>query len=57
MRITAETLGNFNGFLDRSDELHHSYEKFRFSKDVTKPPFEKVYRVVKSYIQDAFPKE
>ena len=57
LKNSNKTLGNFNGFLNRSDELQHSYEKFRFSKDVTKPPFEEVYRVVKSYIRDAFSKE
>ena len=57
LKNSNKTLGNFNGFLNRSNELQHSYEKFRFSKDVTKPPFEEVYRVVKSYIRDAFPKK
>lgn len=44
-------------FLHRADELQHSYKKFRFVGDVNKPPFEEVYRAVKSYIKDVLPKE
>lgn len=51
------TLENFNGFLHRSEELKHSYEKFRFAGGVNKPPFEEVYSAVKSYIKDLLPKE
>lgn len=47
---SGRTLGNFDGFLNRTDDLKHSYEKFRFAGDVAKPPFEEVYNTVKSYI-------
>lgn len=50
-------LENFNGFLHRTVELCHSYEKFRLAGDVNKPPFEEIYRTVKTYIKDVLPKE
>ena len=43
LRIIKENgrnLGNFNGFLNRIDELSHTYDKFRFSGDINKPAFE-----------------
>ncbi len=49
-------LGNFHGFLCRYDELMHSYEKFRVTGDVSKPPFEDVYQTVKTFIKDIIPK-
>lgn len=33
------------------------YEKFRFTGDVTKPPFEEVYRTVRAYVKDVLPRE
>ncbi len=48
-------LGGFNGFLNRTEELKHSYEKFRLSGDAGKPPFEEVYYTVKEYIKDVLP--
>lgn len=54
---SGRTLGGFDGFLHRQDDLRHSYEKFRFAGGVNKPPFEDVYRSVKSYIKDVLPKE
>ena len=53
----GRTLGNFHGFLHRAEELGHSYEKFRFAGGVNKPPFDEVYRTVKSYIKDVLPRE
>ena len=44
-----------DGFLNRKDDLEHSYEKFRFAGDVTKPSFNDVYSTVKSYIADFLP--
>lgn len=38
------------------EELRHSYEKFRFTGDVNKPPFDEVYSTVKAYLSDALPK-
>ena len=55
LRNSGRELENFSGFLHRSDELRHSYEKFRFAGDVNKPPFEEVYRNVKAYIKDVLP--
>ena len=49
---SGRALGSFDGILYRKDELRHSYEKFRFTGDVNKPPFEEVYDAVRHYIQD-----
>ena len=57
LKNSGRELENFKGFLRRSDELLHSYEKFRFTGDVSKPPFEEVYRTVKTYIKDVLPRE
>lgn len=57
LKNSERTLDNFNGFLHRTAELKHSYEKFRFSGDVNKPAFEEVYLSVKAYIKDILPKE
>ena len=54
---SGRTLENFNGFLNRSGELRHSYEKFRFAGDVNKPSFEDIYCSVKNYIKDILPKK
>lgn len=57
LKDSGRTLGNFNGFLHRTDDLRHSYEKFRFAGGVNKPPFDEVYGEVKSYIRDMLPRE
>lgn len=54
---SGRTLDTFNGFLHKKDELKHAYEKFRFAGDISKPPFDEVYRTVKSYIKGVLPKE
>ena len=54
---SGRTLDSFSGFLHRKDVSQHSYEKFRFSGDVSKPPFEEVYHAVKVYIKDVLPRE
>lgn len=51
------TLDAFQGFLCKTEDLRHSYEKFRFAGGVNKPPFEEVYDIVKSFIQPVLPKE
>jgi hypothetical protein len=56
LKNSCRELDSFSGFLHKQDELRHSYEKFRFTGDVTKPPFEDVYRTVKAYIKDMLPK-
>ncbi len=53
---SGRTMGDFNGFHNRIDDLQHSYEKFRFTGDVSKPSFDNVYRTVKSYLKDVIPK-
>lgn len=57
LKSSGRGLDDFNGFLYRSDELCHSYEKFRFAGDVTKPPFDEVYHSAKSYIKDILPND
>lgn len=57
LKASGRSLEKFDGFLHHPEELQHSYEKFRFAGDVSKPPFEEVYRVVKKYIRDVLPKE
>lgn len=57
LKRSGRTLDTFSGFLYRPDDLRHSYEKFRFTGNVNKPPFEKVYQTVKAYIKDILPKE
>ena len=57
LKSSERNLANFNGFLHRTEELKHSYEKFRFAGGVNKPPFEEVHHAVKSYIKDVLPKE
>lgn len=54
---SGRVLESFNGFLHRTEELEHSYEKFRFTGGVNKLPFGEVYSVVKDYIRDVLPKE
>ena len=51
----GRTLGSFDAFLNRSDELQHAYNKFRFDGDVSKPPFEDIYQTVLKYIAEALP--
>jgi hypothetical protein len=50
-------LETFNGFLHKTEDLRHSYEKFRFEGDVFKPPFDEVYLTVREYIKDVLPRE
>ncbi|MDO5564926.1 MAG: nucleotidyl transferase AbiEii/AbiGii toxin family protein [Eubacteriales bacterium] len=54
---SGRSLDTFNGFLHRTEELRHSYNKFRFDGNVSKPPFDKIYSVVKAYLKELLPKE
>ena len=54
---SGRPLDTFYGFLNRTEDLRHAYEKFRFMGSVNKPPFEEVYHTVKSYIKDVLPRE
>ena len=47
---SGRVLGDFDGFINKTDELKHSYEKFRFVGGVNKPPFDKVYGAVKAFL-------
>lgn len=57
LKNSERTLDTFQGFLRRTGDLKHSYEKFRFTGGVNKPPFEEIYHSVKVYIKDVFPEE
>ncbi|MCD7818176.1 MAG: nucleotidyl transferase AbiEii/AbiGii toxin family protein [Lachnospiraceae bacterium] len=57
LESSKRSLDSFDGFLHQPDELRHAYEKFRFTGNVDKPPFEEVYSTVKSYIQDVLPQD
>ena len=57
LKDSGRTLDTFQGFLHRTKDLRHSYEKFRFAGGVDKPPFDEIYRAVKSYIKAVLPKE
>ena len=57
LKNNGRKLEGFGGFLHRYEDLRHSYEKFRFTGDVSKPPFEEVYKAVKAFIKDVLPKE
>ena len=56
LKDSGRTLGSFDGFLNKSDELRHAYNKFRFDGDVSKPVFEDVYQTVREYISEILPK-
>ena len=57
LKSSGHELESFNGFLHRASDLEHSYEKFRFTGGVNKPPFEEIYKSVKVFIKDILPKE
>ncbi len=57
LRNSKRHIGNFDGFLHRPEDLKHAYEKFRFTGDIEKPPFEEVYRTVRTYIRSILPRE
>lgn len=50
LESSGRKLDDFNGFKYRIDDLRHSYEKFRFTGDVTKPSFEEIYNKVRLFI-------
>ncbi len=57
LKNSERSLDDFQGFIHGTEDLRHSYEKFRFTGGVNKPPFEDVYHSVKTYIKDVLPKE
>ena len=56
LKNSGRALGDFRGFLHGVDDLRHAYEKFRFTGDVDKPPFDEVYGAVKDYLREILPK-
>lgn len=57
LKDSGRSLDSFNGFLHRTNDLKHAYEKFRFAGDIEKPSFDEVYYGVKTYIKDILPRE
>ncbi len=57
LKNNGRKLEGFDGFLRRYEDLRHSYKKFRFTGDVSKPPFDEVYKAAKAFIKDVLPKE
>ena len=55
LATNGRILGNFDAFLNRQDELQHSYEKFRFAGDINKPSFDEVYNIVREYVKEILP--
>lgn len=52
IRSNGKNIGDFHAFIYRAEDLLHSYEKFRFEGNVTKPPFFEVYQSVRDYIKE-----
>lgn len=57
LKNNGRKLDMFNGFLHCTDELRHSYEKFRFEGGVSKPSFDVMYNAVKTFIGDVLLQE
>ena len=57
LRNSGRTIGNFEGFLNKTEELKHAYDKFRFTGDVNKPPFEEIYSDVLLYLREMLSRE
>ena len=57
LESSGRELGDFDGFINRIDDLRHSYEKFRFTGDENKPSFDEVYDNVRSFIGGLMPQE
>lgn len=53
LKNSGRSLGNFDGFLNRTEDLEHSYTKFRFAGGINKPTFDEVYQAVKGFIDVA----
>ena len=53
---SGRSLGSFDGFLNKPDELRYAYNKFRFDGSVSKPAFEDVYQTVLEYISEVLPR-
>ncbi len=55
VKDSGRTLGSFDSFLNKPDELRHAYNKFRFAGDVSRPAFDDVYKTVREYIAETLP--
>lgn len=53
----GRSVGGFNAFIKHSEDLQHAYDKYRFAKDVIKPPFDVVYNTVKDFLGNLMPSE
>ncbi|MCR5072234.1 MAG: nucleotidyl transferase AbiEii/AbiGii toxin family protein [Clostridiales bacterium] len=57
LKDSGKTLGSFDSFLNKPDDLRHAYSKFRFDGDVFKPAFEDVYQTVRKFIAEVLPEK
>ena len=57
LESSGRKLDDFNSFINRIDDLRHSYEKFRFTGNVNKPSFAEVYDKVRRFIGSLIPQE
>lgn len=57
LKDSGKTLGSFDSFLNKPDDLRHAYSKFRFDGDVFKPAFEDVYQTVRTFIAEVLPEK
>lgn len=57
LKDSGKTLGSFDSFLNKPDDLRHAYSKFRFDGDVFKPAFEDVYQTVRQFIAEVLPEK
>lgn len=55
VKDNGRTLGSFDYFLNKIDELRYAYNKFRFDGGISKPAFEDVYQTVREYISEVLP--
>lgn len=56
IKLSNRELGDFDGFLNKAEELSHSFKKFRFDGSVNKPTFDEIYSSVILFIKDILPK-
>lgn len=51
LKNSGRNLDDFDGFLNRKDDLRHAYDLFRFGGNIYKPPFDEVYNAAKDFIK------
>lgn len=47
---TDRIIGNFDGFINRQEDLEHAYNKFKFDEGIRKAPFAEVHQAVYEYL-------